>query len=187
VFKQILEYIHSAISEIRRAPKPFIAAVDGMAAAGGFGVAMSCDLVFASSRATFEWAYGRTGLTGAESATFLLPRLIGLRRAMELVLLNPRLTAVQARDYGLVTAVYDVEAFDREVMAVAQRLAAGPTHALAIAKELLNQSAGMDRLEAHLDRELSELTRVADGSEFAEGLRAFFEKRAPRFAERLGA
>lgn len=187
VFKQILEYIHSTISEIRRAPKPFIAAVDGIAAAGGFGVAMSCDLVFASSRATFEWAYGRTGLTGAESATFLLPRLIGLRRAMELVLLNPRLTAGQARDYGLVTAVFDVDVFDREVMAVAQRLAAGPTHALAIAKELLNQSAGMDRLEAHLDRELNELTRVADGSEFAEGLRAFFEKRAARFVERLEA
>lgn len=187
VFKQILEYIHSMISEIRRAPKPFIAAVDGIAAAGGFGVAMSCDLVFASSRATFEWAYGRTGLTGAESATFLLPRLIGLRRAMELVLLNPRLTAAQALDYGLVTAVYDVEAFDRDVMAVAQRLAAGPIHALAIAKELLNQSAGMDRLEAHLDRELNELTRVADGNEFAEGLRAFFEKRAARFIERLEA
>ncbi len=187
VFKQILEYLHSAISEIRRAPKPFIAAVDGIAAAGGFGLAMSCDLVFASSRATFEWAYGRTGLTGAESATFLLPRLIGLRRAMELVLLNPRLTAVQARDYGLVTAVYDVESFDREVMAGAQRIAAGPTHALSIAKELLNQSAGMDRLEAHLDRELNELTRVADGPEFLEGLRAFFEKRAARFIERMEA
>ena len=187
VFKQILEYIHSAISEIRRAPKPFIAAVDGIAAAGGFGLAMSCDLVFASSRATFEWAYGRTALTGAESATFLLPRLIGLRRALELVLLNPRLTAVQARDYGLVTAVYDVEGFDREVMAVAQRIAAGPTQALAIAKELLNQSAGMDRLEAHLDRELNELTRVADGPEFLEGLRAFFDKRAARFIERMEA
>jgi 2-(1,2-epoxy-1,2-dihydrophenyl)acetyl-CoA isomerase len=187
VFKQILEYIHSAISEIRRAPKPFIAAVDGIAAAGGFGLAMSCDLVFASNRATFEWAYGRTGLTGAESATFLLPRLIGLRRALELVLLNPRLTAVQARDYGLVTAVYDVERFDGEVMAVAQRIAAGPTHALAIAKELLNQSAGMDRLEAHLDRELNELTRVADGQEFLEGLRAFFDKRAARFIERMEA
>jgi 2-(1,2-epoxy-1,2-dihydrophenyl)acetyl-CoA isomerase len=187
VFKQILEYLHSTISEIRRAPKPFIAAVDGIAAAGGFGLAMSCDLVFASSRATFEWAYGRTGLTGAESATFLLPRLIGLRRAMELVLLNPRLTAVQARDYGLVTAVSDVETFDREVLAVAQRIAAGPTHALAIAKELLNQAAGMDRLEAHLDRELNELTRVADGPEFLEGLRAFFDKRAARFIERLEA
>ena len=80
-FKQILEYLHSTISEIRRAPKPFIAAVDGIAAAGGFGLAMSCDLVIASSRATFEWAYGKTGLTGAESSTFLLPRLVGLRRA----------------------------------------------------------------------------------------------------------
>ena len=81
VFKQILEYLHSTISEIRRAPKPFIAAVDGIAAAGGFGIAMACDLVFASERASFEWAYGKTGLTGAESSTFFLPRLIGLRRA----------------------------------------------------------------------------------------------------------
>src|SRR6266545_4891011 len=104
-FKQILEYIHSTISEIRRAPKPFIAAVDGIAAAGGFGIAMSCDLVLASSRASFEWAYSKTGLTGAESTTFLLPRLVGLRRAMELMLLNPRLGAHQAADMGLVTAV----------------------------------------------------------------------------------
>ena len=181
VVKQILEYIHSTISEIRRAPKPFLAAVDGMAAAGGFGIAMSCDLVFASRRACFEWAYGRTGLTGAESATFILPRLIGLRRAMELVLLNPRLTAEQAYAYGLVTAVCDVEDFDAQVMAIAQRLALGPRRALAIAKELLNQSAGMDRLESHLDLELEELTRVADGPEFAEGLKAFFAKQPANF------
>ncbi len=88
VFKQILEYIHSTISEIKRAPKPFVAAVDGIAAAGGFGIAMACDLVFASDRASFEWAYGKTGLTGAESSTFFLPRLLGLHRAMELVLLE---------------------------------------------------------------------------------------------------
>ena len=181
VFKQILEYIHSAISEIRRAPKPFIAAVDGIAAAGGFGIAMSCDLVYASSHAAFEWAYGRTGLTGAESSTFFLPRLIGLRRAMELMLLNPRLTAGQARDAGLVTAVFDAASFDADVMQVAERLAAGPARAFAVAKELLNQAAGMDRLDAHLDRELEELARVADGPEFAEGIAAFFEKRVPRF------
>lgn len=69
-FKQIVQYIHSAISEMRRAPKPFIAAVDGIAAAGGFGIAMACDLVIASERASFEWAYSKTGLTGAESSTF---------------------------------------------------------------------------------------------------------------------
>jgi 2-(1,2-epoxy-1,2-dihydrophenyl)acetyl-CoA isomerase len=180
-FKQILEYIHSTISEIRRAPKPFIAAVDGIAAAGGFGLAMSCDLIVASHRASFEWAYGRTGLTGAESSTFMLPKLIGLRRAMELMLLNPRLTAQQAREYGLVTAVFDDADFDRDTMTMAVRLAEGPRHAFAVAKELLNEAAGMDRLDAHLDRELRELARAADGPEFAEGIRAFFEKRAPRF------
>ena len=180
-FKQILEYIHSTISEIRRAPKPFLAAVDGVAAAGGFGIAMSCDLVVASTRATFEWAYLKTGLTGAESTTFLLPRLIGLRRAMELMLLNPRLTASQALGYGLVTAVYDVDHFDETALALAVRLAEGPPRAFAVAKELLNQAAGIDRLDAHLDRELQELSRVADGPEFAEGLEAFFAKRPARF------
>ena len=182
VFKQILEYIHSTISEIRRAPKPFIAAVDGIAAAGGFGIAMACDLVVASDRATFEWAYAKTGLTGAESSTFMLPRLIGLRRSMELMLLNRRLTAVQARDYGLVTDVFSADSFERQTMALASRLAAGPVRAFAIAKELLNQSAGMDQLDAHLDRELQELARAASSGEFAEGLAAFFEKRPARFA-----
>jgi 2-(1,2-epoxy-1,2-dihydrophenyl)acetyl-CoA isomerase len=180
-FKQILEYLHSTISEIRRAPKPFLAAVDGVAAAGGFGIAMACDLVFASTRASFEWAYGKTGLTGAESSTFLLPRLIGLRRAMELMLLNPRLSAEQAREYGLVTAVWQPDRFDDQVMDVAKRLADGPAHAYAVAKELLNQAAGMDRLDAHLDRELEELSRVADGPEFAEGIAAFLAKRTPTF------
>jgi len=176
-FKQILEYIHSSISEIRRALKPFIAAVDGIAAAGGFGIAMSCDLVVASSRATFEWAYAKTGLTGAESSTFLLPRLVGLRRAMELMLLNPRLSATQALDDGLITTVYDVEVFDERVRELSARLADGPPHAYAVAKELLNQAAGIDRLDVHLDRELHELSRAADGPEFARGLEAFFAKR----------
>ena len=106
LFKQILEYIHSTISEIRRAPKPFIAAVDGVAAAGGLGIAMACDLVVASERATFEWAYIKTGLTGAESSTFFLPKLVGLRRAMELVLLNPRLDPQRALRIGLINEVY---------------------------------------------------------------------------------
>jgi len=181
VFKQILEYIHSTISEIKRAPKPFIAAVDGMAAAGGFGIAMACDLVLASERATFEWAYGKTGLTGAESSTFFLPRLIGLRRSMELVLLNPRLDARTALEMGLITAVYPTETFDAEVLAVARKLAEGPTQAYGIAKSLLNQAAGVDRLDFHLDQELEHLARIADGGDFAEGLEAFFAKRTPRF------
>jgi 2-(1,2-epoxy-1,2-dihydrophenyl)acetyl-CoA isomerase len=181
VFKQILEYIHSAISEIRRAPKPFIAAVDGSAAAGGLGIAIACDLVLASKRATFEWAYSKTGLTGAESTTFLLPKLLGLRRALDLMLLNPRLSAADAMAAGIVSSVHDVERFDEVVIDIADRLARGPAAAFAVAKELLNQAAGMDRLDAHLDRELEELSRIADGPEFAEGLNAFFAKRPARF------
>jgi 2-(1,2-epoxy-1,2-dihydrophenyl)acetyl-CoA isomerase len=181
VFKQILEYIHSTISEIRRAPKPFIAAVDGIAAAGGFGLAMACDLVIASDRASFEWAYSKTGLTGAESSTFMLPRLVGLRRAFELLFLNPRLDAQRALEIGLITAIYPSEAFDSDVQKVAERLAGGPTEAFGIAKELLNQASGMDRLDFHLDRELENLARIADGGNFGEGIDAFFEKRPAAF------
>lgn len=181
-FKQILEYLHSTISEIRRAPKPCLAAVDGMAAAGGFGLAMCCDLVYASERAVFEWAYAKTGLTGAESSTFMLPRLVGFRKAMELVLLNPRLDAKQALQLALVNGVLPVDGFADAVTAIAERVAAGPPKALAIAKQLLNQSAGMDRLDVHLDRELDQLSRIANGGEFAEGMNSFFEKRARHFA-----
>jgi 2-(1,2-epoxy-1,2-dihydrophenyl)acetyl-CoA isomerase len=180
-FKQILEYLHSTIAEIRRAPKPFIAAVDGVAAAGGFGLAMCCDLVYASDRAAFEWAYGKTGLTGAESSTFMLPRLVGFHRAMELVLLNPRLDAQRASSLGLVNEVFPAGTFEQSVLAIASRLADGPPRAWSVAKSLISSAAGMDRLDTHLDRELDQLTRIADGAEFEEGLASFFEKRAARF------
>ena len=181
-FKQILEYLHSTISEIRRAPKPFIAAVDGIAAAGGFGLAMSCDLVFVSPRASFEWAYGKTALSGAESSTFLLPRLVGLRRALELMLLNPRVGAHKAVEWGLATAVLSAEAFDAEVLEAARTIANGPTPAFAAAKALLNQAAGIDRLDHHLSVELAQLIRSADSDEFKEGLQAFLEKRTAFYA-----
>lgn len=177
-FKQILEYLHSAISEITRAPKPFIAAVDGVAAAGGFGLAMACDLIFASERASFEWAYSKTGLTGAESATFFLPRLIGLRRAMQLALLNPRLLPREALEMGLINGVFPTDTFDAEVMAIACRLAEGPTRTYAIAKGLLNTAAGVDRLDYHLDQEREQLTWIADEAEFKTGVERFFANRS---------
>jgi 2-(1,2-epoxy-1,2-dihydrophenyl)acetyl-CoA isomerase len=181
IFKQILEYIHSTISEIRRAPKPWIAAVDGAAAAGGLGIAMACDLVVAADRATFEWAYFRTGLTGAESTTFLLPRLVGLRKAMELVLLGPRLPAREALAIGLVNEVVPADELDARAVALAQQLAEAPTAAVGVAKNLLNRAYGMERIDTHLDAELAELARIANGANFAEGLAAFLAHRAPKF------
>jgi 2-(1,2-epoxy-1,2-dihydrophenyl)acetyl-CoA isomerase len=181
VFKQILEYIHSTISEIRRAPKPWLAAVDGAAAAGGLGLAMACDLVIAAERATFEWAYFKTGLTGAESTTFMLPRLVGFRKAMELVLLGSRLSACEALGIGLINDVVPDADLDAHALDLARRLAEAPTTAVGVAKGLLNRAAGMDRLDHHLDAELAELARIADGGNFAEGLGAFLARRAPRF------
>ena len=181
ILKQIVEYIHATISEIERAPKPVVAAVDGIAAAGGFGLAMACDLVVASERASFEWAYGRTGLSGAESATFFLPRLVGLRRAMEIVLLSPRLDAPRALAMGLVTAVHPPERFDAEVDALAARLADGPTSAYAAAKQLVHRAIGTERLDQHLDVELDRLVRSADDADFAAGLDGFVTKRPARF------
>ena len=182
-FKEILEYLHSTISEIKRSAKPFIASVDGVAAAGGFGLAMACDLVFASDRATFEWAYHKTGLTGAESSTFFLPRLVGLRTAMELVLLNPRLTAEEAMALHLVNRVLPRDGFDAEVNVIARRIADGPTRAYGTAKRLIHMAANVERLDFHLDEELTELTRAAAGGDVAEGISAFLEKRAPAFRE----
>jgi 2-(1,2-epoxy-1,2-dihydrophenyl)acetyl-CoA isomerase len=114
-FEGMLEHVHDAIAEIRAAPKPFLAAVDGIAAAGGFGIAMCCDLVYASTDAAFEWAYPRTGLTGAESSTFVLPRLVGFRTAMELMLRSPRLSPGEAAEMNLINDVFEAEAFDQFV------------------------------------------------------------------------
>ena len=155
--------------------------MDGVAAAGGFGIAMACDLVLASDRASFEWAYSKTGLTGAESSTFFLPKLIGLRRAMEMVLMNPRIDPQRALRIGLINEVYPAALFEAETMAVMRRLADGPTAAYAVAKRLINEAAGVDRLDYHLDRELESLARIADSGDFAAGIDAFFSKQPARF------
>jgi len=181
VFKQVLEYVNSTIAEIRRAPKPFVAVVEGVAAAGGLGLALCCDLVIAGERASFEWAYGKTGLSGAESATFLLPRLIGLRGALDLALLSPRLDAREAEARGLVSRVVAADELEAELQAIGERLAAGPTGALARQKRLINRAAGMDALDAHLDAEVEALVASADSEEFEVGLERFLARgRGPK-------
>lgn len=176
VFKQTLEYVASTISEIRRAPKPFIAGVDGVAAAGGLGLALCCDLVIASQRSRFEWAYHKTGLSGAEGITFFLPRLVGLRRALDMALLSPRLDAEKALRMGLVSEVLPDEGFDEALLQLASQLAEGPTAAYARTKALLEAAVGGEWLEQHLSDEIARLVESADSDEFAEGLTRFFAR-----------
>jgi 2-(1,2-epoxy-1,2-dihydrophenyl)acetyl-CoA isomerase len=180
-FNEIVGTLHRSIIELKRAPKPVIAAVKGIAAAGGFGLAMACDLVFASESASFEWAYHKTGLTGAESTTFFLPRLVGLRGALGLMFLSPRLDAAAALNAGLINDVFPVDTFDASVLRIAERLAAGPTEAYGVAKHLMHEAVGAVGLGGHLDRELEQLVRITGGEDFAEGLAAFFAKREPVF------
>lgn len=184
VFKQILEYLHATISEIRRSAKPWIAAVDGIAAAGGLGLALSCDLVVASERSVFQYAYFKTGLCGAESTTFFLPRLVGLRKALDLALLDPRVSAAEAVSMGMISAVHPDDAWAAEVRTLAEQLAAGPTRAYGLGKRLMNESFGGERLDTHLDRELQFLVESADSEDFREGLSAFFGKRPAAFGGR---
>jgi len=108
---------------------------------------------------------------------------VGLRKAMELVLLNPRLSAREAKDAGLINDVFPDAEFDARALDIARRLAAGPTEAYAVAKRLINAAAGVDQLDYHLDEELRHLAEIAEGQDFAEGLRAFFERRAPVFRQ----
>jgi enoyl-CoA hydratase/carnithine racemase len=100
---------------------------------------------------------------------------------MELVLLNPRIDARRAMQLGLINDVYPAETFDASIERMARTVADGPADAFAVAKGLLNQAAGMDRLDVHLDRELDSLSRIADGAEFAAGLDSFFAKRPASF------
>ncbi|HSD09712.1 MAG TPA: enoyl-CoA hydratase-related protein, partial [Candidatus Binatia bacterium] len=108
----------------------------------------------------------------------------GLRRALELVFLNPRIDARRALEIGLVTDVHPIEQLNAQARTLASRLAAGPTSAYGVAKRLLNLAAGGDQLDAHLDQELESLARIADGVDFGEGLESFLAKREPRFGGR---
>ena len=183
VFKQILEYLHSTISEIRRSPKPWVAAVDGVAAAGGLGLAMACDLVVCSERSSFG---GRT--RRPRSAARRAPRSSPPPRrvsagdgdgAPEPAPRRGAGARVGARERGLPDG-----AVRRGDARLGRRLAEGPSRTFAQTKALMSSSALMDRIDWHLDQELEELARSADSADFTEGVDAFFGKRAPKFTGR---
>jgi 2-(1,2-epoxy-1,2-dihydrophenyl)acetyl-CoA isomerase len=178
--REITASLHVAVSGLARLDAPVVAAVQGPAAGAGMGLVGVADLVVAAESAKFVLAYAGIGLSPDGGSSWFLPRMVGTRRALEMALLNRTLTAAEALDWGIVTAVVPDERLAEEAEALAARLASGPTVALAAAKRLLRE-AGTSTLESHmaLERQLiAECGGTADGR---EGIAAFLAKRAPGF------
>lgn len=176
----ILLHLHEAIAAIARISAPAIASVHGSAAGAGFALAMACDFVVAAKSARFLMAYTAAGLTPDGSASYFLPRLVGPRRALELTLRNRKLSADEARDWGLVNDVVEDDALAAHTAKLAAELADGPTQAFGNAKRLLRTSLEHS-LESQMAREQQTLCNALKGEEAKTGLAAFAEKRTPKF------
>lgn len=178
--KTLADDLHAAISTFARSPAPLVIAVNGMAAGAGFSMAAAGDIVIAGESASFTMAYSKAGLSPDGSASYYLPRLIGLRRTQELMLTNRRLGAGEALDWGIVTKVVPNNALMETAQDYAAALAAGPRIAHRQIKSLLLNGAD-NALETQMEiegRAIGECVSAPDG---AEGIAAFLEKRAPKF------
>jgi 2-(1,2-epoxy-1,2-dihydrophenyl)acetyl-CoA isomerase len=178
--RELTGYLHSAISHFVRMDPPVIAAVNGTAAGAGVGLAAMADLAICGKGARFNLAYTNVGLTPDGGTSFFLPRLIGARRAMELLLLNRPVPAKQALDWGLVNEVVeDAELLDH-ALEVAGQLANGATGAFGLSKRLVAHALGP--LESQMTLESETIASQAASVDGVEGIRAFLEKRKPDFS-----
>ena len=161
-------------------PKPVVASVNGTAAGAGMNLALACDLRIASEQATFTQAFVRIGLHPDWGGTFFLPRLIGIGRAVEMFTLGDTIGAAEAHRLGMVNFVVPHEQLTEETHKLAVRLAEAPPLPLALLKNFVSE-----RLETELDKmmehEVSAQMKCFDSADFAEGLKAFLEKRKPEF------
>jgi len=181
--KEMATALHVSLSRLARLDAPVLAAVNGVAAGGGFSLVTACDLAVAARSARFTMAYTRAGLSPDGSSTYFLPRIVGQRRAMELALLNPVLSADEALDWGIVNRVVDDGACLAETMRLARELADGAPLAHAAVKRMLAASLN-DTLESQLERETGSIAGMARTADAREGIAAFLEKRKPRFQGR---
>ncbi len=165
---------------LHRMPKPTIAKVDGVAAGAGMNLALACDLVVASDRARFSEIFAKRGLSVDFGGSWLLPRLIGVHKAKELVLLADIIDAREASEYGFVNRVVPVADLDAFVADWAARLAAGPPIALSLSKRLLDSSFNAT-LEQALDDEGRAQTINFSTQDTVEAITAFIQKRPPEF------
>lgn len=164
-------------------PVPTIAAVNGVAAGAGASIALACDLVVAAKSATFIQAFSRLGLVPDSGATWFLPRLVGSARALGLAMLGERLPAERAAEWGLIWRCVEDAEFAAAVDRLAAELAAAPTRGLVRTREAM-RAAATATLAEQLDRERDLQRELGYTDDYAEGVAAFGQKRAPRFAGR---
>jgi 2-(1,2-epoxy-1,2-dihydrophenyl)acetyl-CoA isomerase len=183
LIKELTTYLHGAVSRLCRSDKPVIMAVNGVAAGGGLSLALSGDLVVAAASARFTLAYARIAATPDGSSSYFLPRLVGLRRAMELYFTNRVLSAQEAMEWGLVTRVVADAELRAAVDLLARELAQGPTKAFGAAKRLFHQST-WESLETQMELEAQAIAASGHTQDFAAGVTAFANKRTPTFRGR---
>jgi 2-(1,2-epoxy-1,2-dihydrophenyl)acetyl-CoA isomerase len=173
---------HIAITEIRRMLKPVAAAINGIAAGGGFSLALACDFRVMAESAVLRQGYTSNGLSIDGGGTFALPRLVGLARALEIAAFDKPISPAKALEWGLVTKVIPDDKLTEETMAILHGLAKSALHSFAWSKRLLAESFN-NTLETQLELERQGISDCARHPNGQEGLKAFVEKRKPRFGK----
>lgn len=181
-FRKLIGRVHAAIEALHRMPHPVVGQVQGAVAGFGLSLMNACDLVVAADNAYFASGYQQIAVTPDGGGTYWLPRLVGSRRAAEIVLLNERFQAPQALAWGLVNRVVPQAELEPTVAAIAAAIAAAPVLAVRNAKRLLRESPGRT-LAQQLDAEGASFAACAGTADFAEGITAFLEKRPAKFGD----
>jgi 2-(1,2-epoxy-1,2-dihydrophenyl)acetyl-CoA isomerase len=178
--RRMIDSYHLAIERLTSIDAPVVAAVRGGAGGGGLGLLYAADIVVAADDARFALGYGALGLTADGGNTWFLPRVVGMRRAQELFLLNRRLTAQEALEFGLVSRLAPSDGVESEAVAIAAKLAAGPTRAFGAVRRMLKQSFETG-LSDQLDAEKESIVAASGTDDAREGIAAFIDKRRPKF------
>ena len=179
--KGIADDLHRAISTFARMDAVLITAVNGVAAGAGFSLAVAGDLVLAADNASFTMAYTRAGLSPDGSSSYYLPRLVGVRRAQELMLTNRTLTAAEAADWGLINEAVPGAELEARAQALADQMASAAKGSSGAVKKLLLASFGSG-LEEQMELEGRLIAECADSADGREGIDAFLNKRKPTFS-----
>jgi 2-(1,2-epoxy-1,2-dihydrophenyl)acetyl-CoA isomerase len=180
VLYRLAPQFHLSIVEIRRMDKPVVAAINGIAAGGGFSLALACDFRVTGTSATLQQAYTSSGLSIDGGGSFALPRLVGPARALEIMAFDKPISSAQALEWGMVTKVVPDEEVHAQALAMLEELAKTALHSFAWSKKLMMDSFG-NTLETQLELERQGISDCASHAEGQEGIKAFAEKRKPVF------